>query len=511
MKAIMVMFDSLRRDLLESYGCDWTITPNFKRLADRSIQFEQCYAGSLPCIPARRELHTGRANFLHRDWGPVEPFDDSMPELLKNAGVYTHLVSDHMHYWGDGGATYAPRYHSWECSRGQMGDAWKPDLSFKNSQKTIFKSKTEGLEYPSPAKINQDLSNRRFMMEEDLTPQAKTFAGGLEFIHRNHGNDNWFLQIETFDPHEPFFSLKDDQAMYPDVFLGDAAEFDYDWPPYAQVAESDENIKKVRYSYASLLTKCDKYLGKVLDVMDQYDLWKDTMLIVNTDHGFLLSEHGWWGKSCMPCYDEIVHLPLYVYDPRRKEFAGQKRYSIVQTVDIPATLLEFFQVEIPEDMEGRPLCKVIEREEPIRNYAVFGLFGSQINVTDGRYVYMLSEKRPEIPLYAYTLMPTHMMNRYTMEELRHAELSEPFSFTKKCPVLKIPTRNIFNNTSCFGTNLYDLQTDLREECPIQDERVEKRMRSYLREFMKKNDAPPEAYVRYGLEKQEDEAEKEEAI
>ena len=46
MKAIMVMYDSLRRDLLESYGCDWTKTPNFKRLADLSVQFEKCYVWS---------------------------------------------------------------------------------------------------------------------------------------------------------------------------------------------------------------------------------------------------------------------------------------------------------------------------------------------------------------------------------------------------------------------------------------------------------------------------------
>ena len=75
MKAIMVMYDSLRRDLLESYGCDWTKTPNFKRLADLSVQFENCYVGSMPCMPARRELHTGRINFFHRSWGPMEPFD----------------------------------------------------------------------------------------------------------------------------------------------------------------------------------------------------------------------------------------------------------------------------------------------------------------------------------------------------------------------------------------------------------------------------------------------------
>ena len=78
MKAVMLMFDSLNREMLEPYGCSRIRTPNFKRLARRSVRFDQCYAGSLPCMPARRELHTGRYNFLHRSWGPVEPFDDSM-------------------------------------------------------------------------------------------------------------------------------------------------------------------------------------------------------------------------------------------------------------------------------------------------------------------------------------------------------------------------------------------------------------------------------------------------
>ena len=98
MKAIMVMYDSLNRHFLEPYGCQWTKTPNFTRLARRALTFDNCYVGSMPCMPARRELHTGRYNFLHRSWGPLEPFDDSVPELLRRAGIHTHLVSDHYHY-----------------------------------------------------------------------------------------------------------------------------------------------------------------------------------------------------------------------------------------------------------------------------------------------------------------------------------------------------------------------------------------------------------------------------
>ena len=506
MKAIMVMYDSLRRDLLESYGCDWTKTPNFKRLADLSVQFENCYVGSMPCMPARRELHTGRINFFHRSWGPMEPFDDSMPEILKNGGVYTHLVSDHQHYWEDGDCTYHNRYSSWEISRGQEGDLWKADLSYRYDRGTVFKNKEVMLSYPPYRRMMaQDAVNRSYMDTEEKTSQAVTFHQGLEFIEKNHGEDNWFLQIETFDPHEPFYSLKEDKALYPHTFLGDAAE-EADWPPYAAVAEDENTVQHVRYEYAALLSKCDRYLGKVLDMMDQYRLWDDTMLIVNTDHGFLLGEHGWWGKTSMPIYEEISHTPLYIYDPRRKECAGIRRNAIVQTIDLAPTLLEFFGMEIPEDMEGKPLAGVMDSDEPIRKYAVFGYHGSQVDVTDGRYVYMrcpVPDKENE--LFNYILEPSSYPGAIGVEEMRTAKLCEGFAFTKGMPVLQIkggygistlgfPPRKLME----YGTMLFDLEQDPKQEHPIRDDAVEARMKMNMVRLMEENDAPAEQYVRLGL-------------
>ena len=49
--------------------------------------------------------------------------------------------------------------------------------------------------------------------------------------------------------------------------------------------------------YAALISMCDAYLGKILDFMDDHEMWKDTLLIVNTDHGFLLGEHDWLGEE----------------------------------------------------------------------------------------------------------------------------------------------------------------------------------------------------------------------
>lgn len=97
---------------------------------------------------------------------------------------------------------------------------------------------------------------------------------------------------------------------------------------------------------------CDYYLGQVLDRMDQYDLWKDTMLIVNTDHGFLLTEHNWWGKVREPIYDELAHTPFFLWDPR-SGVRNEHRGALCQTIDIAPTLLDFFNVPIPQDMAGQ--------------------------------------------------------------------------------------------------------------------------------------------------------------
>ena len=499
MKAIMVMYDSLDRHLLEPYGCDWTITPNFKRLAERSVQFDNCYVGSMPCMPARRELHTGRFNFLHRSWGPVEPYDDSMPEILKNHGIYTHLATDHQHYWEDGGCTYHNRYSSWEISRGQEGDLWKADLKLTFDKDTVFESKKEAVKSPFLKNwMAHDVRNRAAMNTEEKTSQAVTFQCGMEFIEQNHGEDNWFLQIETFDPHEPFFSLKEDKALYPHTFIGDSEDIDDDWPPYARVQEDDATVQHVRYNYAALLSKCDRYLGKVLDMMDKYEMWDDTMLIVNTDHGFLLGEHGWWGKTSMPIYDEIAHTPLFIWDPRFPQLKGVRRQSIVQTVDLAPTLLEYFGQEIPKDMQGKPLKNVMLNDEKIRDYAVFGYHGSQIDVTDGRYTLMLAAAHPEKPVYEYTLMPTHMRQMFLPEELKQAEMVSGFSFTKGMPLMKMPAGTHMGDTTSFGTLLFDLKEYPDQNTTIDDPAVEERLKAAIRTFMYECEAPAELYERMGL-------------
>lgn len=406
-RCVIVMYDTLCRHFLPTYGNEWVKAPNFQRLARRSAQFRNFYVGSMPCMPARREMHTGRYNFLHRSWGPLEPFDDSMPAILDRHGVHSHKVTDHHHYWEDGGATYHSRYTTFDLVRGQEGDKWVGDVeALRDPALTAGRwPELQGLKFQK-----QDHINRRHMVRSELQPQHRTFSLGIDFIERNKDADRWFLQIETFDPHEPFFTQKEFQELYPHEYDGPP----FDWPPYREVREDEQTVRHIRCMYAALMSFCDQQLGRVLDLFDRHDLWRDTMLIVNTDHGFLMGEHDWWAKVMTPFFQEIAHIPAWVHDPREPQCAGVEREALTQTIDIAPTVLEYFGIERPADMQGHPIRQRLVDDTPVREAALYGVMGGQVNVTDGRYVYMRAHASPDnTPLFEYTLMPTHMRTLFS--------------------------------------------------------------------------------------------------
>ncbi len=490
MKAIMLMFDSLNRHMLPPYGPTWLHAPNFARLARRSVTFDKSYVCSMPCMPARRDLHTGRPNFLHRGWGPLEPFDDSVPAMLNGQGVSTHLITDHYHYFQAGGANYHAQYGSWQFFRGQETDPWMGQAAKPEIPPTLNRK--------GGAAISNNWINRPFMEREEDQPQARTMEAGLDFIRRNHEQDRWFLQIETFDPHEPYISPR----KYNDLYAAHYQNYrglHFDWPSYGKITETPEEVEHLRHEYAALVSMCDAKLGDLLDAMDKFDMWKDTMLIVWTDHGFLLGEHDSWAKNVMPMYDEIAHTPFFIWDPRSGKQDEHRRALVQPAIDLGPTLLDYFGLPMTADMLGKPLGDVIVSDAPVRDAAIFGQYGTQINVTDGRYVYMRSAAHESNqPLFNYTLMPAHGNRMFSVRELAGVtELAPPWSFTKGCQTLKIPD-NVGWFKQKWPTLLYDLQTDPQQNRPIEDQSLEQTMIDHMVGLMRACDAPTEQYERMGL-------------
>ncbi len=505
MKLIFLLFDSLNRKALSCYG-GAVPTPNFDRLAEKSVRFENHYTGSLPCMPARRDHHTGRYNFFHSAWGPLEPYDNSYSRLLRESkGVYTHLVTDHLHYFEDGGMCYHSTFDTWVNIRGQEYDPWKPTLSAdrEDLKKTYDPRHYDFADIKRSHHKLQHAVNRGFIQTESDFPLPQCFEAGFEFLDAARGIDNWMMQLECFDPHEPFhvperFEREQDKTHDGMVL---------DWPNYDRVTESEEEVQSIRAKYAGLVAMCDDYLGKLLDRFDAENMWQDTALIMTTDHGYLLSEHDWWAKVKMPQYQEISHIPLMIYHPEFAQWGGDSRTSLTSVIDILPTMADMFAVDIPGEVTGRSLIDLLPGEGDTHEVIVSGVFGGPMLICDGRYAFHYRPKwLDSTNLYEYRLLPMHMRGPFSLQELRHMELAEPFDYTKGVSVLKIKARDdskrIPNHDGDgfedADTRLYDLKTDPGELQPFRDAAVEKRLLCAAVSVMKIHDAPAEMYERFEL-------------
>lgn len=502
MKAVFVLFDSLNRHLLGAYGGIRVPTPNFDRLARRAVTFDNHYVGSLPCMPARRDMQSGRLSFLHRSWGPLEPFDNAFPELLGQAGIYSHLVTDHFHYWEDGGATYHTRYDSHEFVRGQEGDRWK---AMVQPHWERLREKYHERQFSTGARsyFRHNIVNREWVREEADFPSVQCFDRGFEYLDSNRQADGWLLQLETFDPHEPFHAPARFREPFRTGWNGPVR----DWPRYGRVDELPDECEELRANYYAIVALCDFLLGQLLDYFDRHGLWRDTALLVTTDHGFLLGEHDFWAKNRMNLYQEIVHIPLFFHHPDIAGAAGTRCGALTQTIDLAATFLDLFGCAPVPEMQGRSLLPLLRGEHIEVEGLLFGYFGGAVNVTDGRYTY--HRFPPDLlqqEIYQYTLMPTHISAPFSAAELGTAALAAPFTFTKGMPVLRVPVTQRSPMYNVYGpgalledaTRLYDLAADPGQDRPLQDPAVEARLAALMRDLMAANDAPPEAFARLGF-------------
>ncbi len=196
-------------------------------------------------------------------------------------------------------------------------------------------------------------------------------------------------------------------------------------------------------------------------------------LCVPTTDSFSVSMAG--GRKTSPLslyYNEVSHTPLFIWDPRAGKKKNERRKSLVQMIDFAPTLLEYFGIEIPKDVQGQSLTGTIAEDEPVRDAGLFGIYSGHVCCTDGRYVYMRAPSTPENqPINNYTVVPMHMMKRFEVRELQTAELAGPFSFTKGCKVLKM---KYFGRPKQIGTIdpysqgnlLFDLENDPKQESPV---------------------------------------------
>lgn len=502
MNVVLVLMDSVNRHQLDPYGGPRGVTPNLERFASRAVRFDNHFVGSLPCMPARREIFTGRKEFLWRPWGHLEPFDTVLPTVARDAGFKTMMVTDHYHYWEENANGYMESFQGLEMIRGYENDNWNVDPV------ATLPVWAEVINRYRPGWGTRYYRNvRDFTSEEDFF-SAKVFRGGADWLGRNYGHEPFFLQVEAFGAHEPFHLPEPYRSMWT---RNPQATYNF-WPPYQDPAAmarffaetTPDELDFIRGQYLGKLTMLDNWFGKFLDQMDTLDAWRDTMVIVTTDHGHDLGERQAFGKQ-FPHYDSHANIPLLIWHPElAPALRGQAVDALTSTVDLNPTMVEALGVKGYQAPHGRSLWPVLTgAQRGLREAVLYGTYGQGACATDGQTTLLQGFDNARHPLHLYsTRMPG--IPREAAERRCFADGIEIGLFIPgvDVPVWKLPwrTHSFTGGRSAAPSVLYRRSDPMFQEVNRYDSdpALRDRAQALLRELMETEGTPPEQYVRLGL-------------
>ncbi len=391
MNCVLIIVDSWRQDHCGCYGNDWIRTPNIDRLAAESVLFSRAYPESLPTLPVRRALHTGRRvyPFLNHwyqkgdfqgsaGWGPVDERRDTIAELLQAAGYRTAFFTDTYHQFKPS-KNFHRGFDEWGWIRGQETDHYRTGPVVSDAE--IAKHAPDR---PPFAALRQhhrqyltNVAERR--SEEDYFP-AKVFRAGADWLWRNQDAEKFFLVLDSFDPHEPW----DPPVYYRRMYDSDDDVVDVIWSSYGPADEfTQRELQRMQANYAGEVTMVDRWLGHFLQALEASGRAQDTVVALISDHGHNLGDANLTGKQGHPLTRPVADLMMMIRHPEGA-MAGTTCQELCYNFDLTTTMMSLLGEPIPEEMEGIDLWPVACGEQTGRDYVTVA-WGPAITFINDRW------------------------------------------------------------------------------------------------------------------------------
>jgi len=428
---------------------------------------------------------TGRQEFFWRGWGPLEPFDRPIAAEAAKTGAVTSIITDHYHYWETNAHGYFEQFQGARLIRGSEIDNYCTDTVNGLAPWAQAVSDRGRLEF-----ARRYYRNAKDLVQEEDFFSPRTFTAACEWLDTNHTHEKFFLWVESFDPHEPFHVPEPYRSMFTDQ-NGEGMTC---WPPYQDGYHGHneafwetttlEEVSYIRAQYMGKLRMVDEWFGKLMAKLDEYDLWKDTAVILTTDHGHELGEKQRFGKQT-PLYDLSAHIPLMIWHP---EYPGPRRIDALTTaIDLYPTILETLGARDIQSPHGRSAMPLVRGETTVhRDSVAYALFGNGVMITDKEYSYHCTWN-PAKPLYWYSA---------TYAQPSPDIVGGKFIPDVDSPVWKIPSKS----DDPYPELLFDRRADPAQEHNLAAERPEvvKGMRRKLVEIMREQGVPEEQFDRLML-------------
>lgn len=387
---VLIVTDTFRYDNLGQRAGRAVRTPELDRFAvERATEVQRFYMGSFPTIPHRTDLATGILGWPHYGWQPIDlSTPNHVARLLRQAGAdngqpyVSQLICDCPHLFN---ARFQHQFDAAFQHRGQEGD--KPLLHLNDPVETVMpleKTRVRPTFQGHPLVDVHRWTNRTPRYESEMFP-ARTAETAVRWLEENSQAGPFFLWVDFFDPHEPWDPPEYLVRRYDPAYQGTPMLH----PNYGPASDyTAEELNNLWAHYATEAELVDRWVGRVLLKIDDLQLWEDTIVVVTSDHGTSLGEHGRTGKSNIhdrderywPIYPEIGHVPFLIAGGDLP--AGRSVELIAQPTDILPTLCDLAGVTMtPEQpFQGRSFARALLDASPggaslkHREYAVSGCY-----------------------------------------------------------------------------------------------------------------------------------------
>lgn len=365
MRIILIVSDTFRFDYVGVKGLKKVSTPEIDSFISDSVFFDRFYADSFPTVPHRYDMYTGIAGFPHRGWERLGDKDITLAEIFLDYGYVTQLITDTANLLRRG-LNYDRGYLGYYLTRGQ-----ERDICFTKMNEpipyTIPLEKTRSTTYfqdHAQVDVSQWINND-WIYEEDRFV-ARTMTLSEKWLERNYKTEDFFLHIDTFDPHEPWDP--------PEFYVSKYADSDYRGIPmiYPNYGPADiftaAELANMEAHYAAKVEMTSKWIGNFIRKTKDIGIYNDSLIIFTSDHGTYLGEHNRTGKINIfkgdergpwPLYEELIRAPLAIKLPGQSH-AGKKINSLIRVVDIFPTLLDAAGISLDKKLPGQALLP--ERE-----------------------------------------------------------------------------------------------------------------------------------------------------
>ncbi|NCO32602.1 MAG: sulfatase [Armatimonadetes bacterium] len=390
MNCIWITTDSFRQDHVHCYRPEGTRddsgprlhvqTPNLDNLATESVLFERLRSEALPTVPCRRGYWTGRRVFPWSDepfykgmyihapgWRPLPQEDVTVAEHLSEQGFVTSLICDVYHLMKPS-QNFHRGFQGYDWSRGQEFDRWKTQPLREGRIDEFLKTGARESERHSQVLV-QFLKNHAFLENDEDYPSARTFRKAIDWLKQNKDHENFYLHIETFDPHEQWLTPN----RYFDIYKPDHKGPRLIYPNlYKREQLNADEHENARANYAANCTMTDHWIGQLLNTVDECGLRESTLIIVVSDHGKIIGEFGHYGMPPQDTGLALNEVLLFMRHPSGEK-AGTRFPGWLYSTDVTATMLSLLDVAPKPMTDGESVWPAVrDGVDAFRNYLVTG-------------------------------------------------------------------------------------------------------------------------------------------